>query len=88
MNFRLEKSTSSSTKTLTKFFVYDDKNAIVGTINVKPSEENDLRAHWKDVSPSSPKTAAAKQDPMVSAMVAAVRKQGPRVNRAAVLRGC
>jgi hypothetical protein len=56
----LEKSTAS-TRAISKFFVRDSAGAIVGTINVKPSEENDLRAHWKDVAPSSAKNAA-KQD--------------------------
>ena len=59
MTFRLEKSTASSSKTLVKFHVLDDSAAIVGTINVKPSEENDLRAHWKSAPQSSPKNAAS-----------------------------
>ncbi len=85
MNFRLEKQ--SPGKQLTKFFVYDDANAIVGTINVPNEAASDLERHWKGAPApqSSPRnTANAKQDRSVAAMVAASRKQ----SRAAILRGC
>ena len=88
MNFRLEKQ--SPGKTSTRFFVYDDTNAICGTINVANAAADDLQKHWKGVPPpSSLKTAnAAKQDPMIATMVRAVRKRGARVNKAAILRSC
>ena len=87
MNFRLEKQ--SPGKTLTKFFVYDATDSIVGTINVANEAVGDLEKHWRET-PASPKNAAnaAKQDRSISTMVAAVRKRGPRVNKAAIFRGC
>ena len=87
MNFRLEKSTASN-RAMSKFFVIDDSAAIVGTINVKPSEENDLRAHWKDVPPSSQKNAATQdRSRPVAAMPKASKERG-RMTRQAILRGC
>jgi hypothetical protein len=81
--FRLEKQ--SPGKTLTKFFVYDDKDSIVGTINVANETVSDFLAHWKGAPPqSSPKKNAANASKQISAMVAASRNP----SRQAVLRGC
>ena len=87
MTFRLERQPAG--KQLTKFFVYDDKDSIVGTINVPNEAVSDLQKHWKDVAPSSPKNAASatKQDPAVKAMLKASKERGP-ISRQAVLRGC
>ena len=86
--FRLEKQ--SPGETLTRFHVLDNADAIVGIITVANEAVSDLQKHWKGARPSSPKNAANadKQDRQVSVMVVAVRKQGPRVNKAAILRGC
>ena len=86
MNFRLEKQ--SPGRTSTRFHVLDSAGSICGIITVANEAVSNLQKHWKDVSSSAPRNAAAKQDPSVAAMVAAVRKRGARVNRAAILRGC
>ena len=86
--FRLEKQPRG--KTSTRFFVYDDKDSIVGTINVPNEATADLENHWKAApASSSPKNAASarKQNPAVAAMVASARKRGP-ISKEAILRGC
>jgi hypothetical protein len=85
--FRLEKQ--SAGKTSTRFHVVDGSGSICGIITVANEAVSDLQKHWKDVPPSSPKTAnAAKQNnPMIAAMVKASKERGS-MNRQAVLRGC
>jgi hypothetical protein len=91
--FRLQKSTGSN-QAVTKFDVIDRTGAICGRITVPNEEADDLAKHWLGGA-AQPKAAAAagatapargKQNPMVSAMVAAAKKHP--LNRAAVLRGC
>lgn len=82
MTFRLEKSATSN-RALTKFSVLNADGDIIGSINVKPSEEADLRAQLRDVAPSSAKKAASSG---VSAMAKAMRARRP--NQQAILRGC
>ena len=53
MNFRLEKNTAGPT--LTRFYVKDNSNAIVGTINVANEHADDLVKHWR-----TPQAATAK----------------------------
>ena len=81
--FRLEKSTAS-TQALAKFNVRNAAGDLVGSINVKPSEENDLRAHWKGAPATSSPRNAASASKQIKAMVAAGRLPDQR----AVLRGC
>ena len=77
MNFRLEKKAAGPV--LTKFYVYDSTNAIVGTINVANEQADDLVKHWR----AAP-TPAAKTDSR-AALASALRK-GPRLSKAALLR--
>jgi hypothetical protein len=86
-SFKLERQPRGQTST--RFHVLDGANSTIGIITVPNEAAADLEKHWKGVPPSSAKNAAAaKQDPMIATMVAAVRKRGARVNRAAILRGC
>jgi predicted helicase len=74
---------------LTKFLVYDSAGSISGSINVPNEAANDLARHWvtQPMAEAALATSAAgKQNPMVSAMLAAARKHP--LSRAAVLRGC
>ena len=88
MTFRLEKSTTSN-RALTKFSVLNADGDIIGSINVKPSEEADLRAQWRDVAPQAAtnKAAAANSRKEISVMAAAMQKKRG-VNQQAILRGC
>jgi hypothetical protein len=83
MNFRLEKK--STGPTLTKFFVYDSSNAIVGTINVAKEIAADLQKHWRE--PGAPAATAGNHARAVNAISAALKK-GPRLSKQGVLRGC
>jgi hypothetical protein len=89
-HFRLEKSTTASHSALTRFNVFNSRGDIVGSINVEPSEEADLLAHWRSSSPAPARAAAevttTGKQAMVRAMVAASGRN--RLSRAAVLRGC
>jgi hypothetical protein len=76
--FRLEKK--SATRALVKFHVMAG-DAIVGSISVAPSQEADLLRHWKGPTP------AAKPTGSMAAMAATLLK-GPRLSKAALLRGC
>ena len=85
-SFKLKKSTAS-TKSLSKFSIMDG-DTIVGSINIPPSEENDLRQHWlgANVGPSM-RQRAAEESSAKQAMTAAILK-GRRMSKQAVLRGC
>ena len=82
--FRLSRQTP--TQTLTKFHVLDNANSVVGIITVANEQASDLEKHWLGGAPAPARAAASKQNPMVSAMVAAAKKHP--LNRQAVLRGC
>lgn len=86
MNFRLEKTASN--RVVSKFHVLNAAGDIVGSSNVKPSEEADLLAHWKGAPRAAPRaaTAAGKENRMVSAMAEAAKKHP--LSKQAVLRGC
>jgi hypothetical protein len=79
--FRLEKISSNAS--IVKFDVLDG-TGICGRISVKPEDEADLRACWKNTAPPASNAAArGKQNPMVGAMLRA--KKHP-MTRAAILR--
>ena len=82
MNFRLEKK--STGPTLTKFFVRDSTNAIVGTINVVNGQAADLAKHWH--TPTQAPAAKAKPADSRAAIANALLK-GPKLTRQAGLRG-
>ena len=79
--FKLEKSTASN-RTISKFNVIDGDGALCGIISVKPEEEADFRAHWKDV--LAPQKATSNTGKQVAAMI----KAGRKPSRESVLRGC
>jgi FAD/FMN-containing dehydrogenase len=70
--------------------VLDGAGTICGRISVPPEEARDLLAHCKDAAPRSnapaPAAARGKQNPVVSAMLAAAKRHP--LSRAAILRGC
>ena len=85
--FRLEKSTTPSHSATTRFNVFDARGDVIGCINVDPSEEADLLAHWKSAPqpratagapvPAAPAPApAAKPTSAASALVAAFKRNG------------
>ena len=84
--FKLEKSTASN-RTISKFNVIDGDGALCGIISVKPEEEADFRAHWKDVlaPQAGPKQKATSN---TGKQVAAMIKAGRKPSRESVLRGC
>jgi hypothetical protein len=90
MNFRLVKKTS--TKVNTVFQVVDDRGDIRGSISVPLGAESDLRRHWSDrpaARGASP--AVATKGPvaqLTEAIIAAGKRKGGKMTRAAVLRGC
>jgi hypothetical protein len=89
MNFRLVKKTS--TKVNTVFQVVDDRGDIRGTINIPLGAEDDLLRHWSDrpaTRAASP--AAATKGPvarLTESIIAAGKRPGGKMTRAAVLRG-
>jgi hypothetical protein len=83
MNFRLEKTASN--RVVSKFHVLNARGDIIGSINVKPSEEADLLAHWRGAAPA-PAATSDKQGGAVAAMVRAAKQN--RLSKQAVLRGC
>ena len=88
MNFRLEKK--STGPTLTKFFVRDSTNAIVGSINVANAQANDLAKHWRSPQATqapAAKVTAAKVEASKKAIVAALLKGRKPSSKAALLRG-
>ena len=78
MNFRLQKQ--STGPTLTKFYVHDSTNAIVGTINVANEQAEDLQKHWRGAPTPAAKPASGR-----TALANALLK-GPKLNKAALLR--
>jgi hypothetical protein len=84
MTFKLvHKSTNAA---LATFHIRDGRGDIVGSVNVKPDEVADLQKCWRDSAPAAAATAG-KQARAANALVAAL-KRGPRMNKAAILRGC
>lgn len=73
----------SSNRTQTTFHVMAG-DAIVGSINVPPSQVEDLLKHWHTPQ-AAPAKAADKAAASHQAIVAALRK-GPRLKKAALLR--
>ena len=70
------------------FHVVDSAGTTVGSINVPHGQEDDLQKCWRGAVPSAATAATAgKQARAANAMVAAL-KRGPRMTKAAVLRGC
>lgn len=51
MTFKLERQPPG--RTLTKFFVYDADDSIVGTINVSNEAADDLLKHWRAAPPQA-----------------------------------
>ena len=82
MNFRLEKK--STGPALTKFFVRDSTNAIVGTINVANEQAADLQKHWRG--PQAAPAKAADKAAVGKAAIVAALKRGPKLSKAALLR--
>jgi hypothetical protein len=78
MRFRLTKK--SAGKSLTKFHVLDERDSIVGSINVPNAEANDLLRCWSG--PEEEKINLSAQP--------GFRRRLPPVamNRAGILRGC
>ena len=76
-SFKLVKK--SATRALVNFHILNSVGHVVGSVNVPPSQEADLLAHWK-----GPSAAAKPGGP--SAIAAALLK-GPRLSRQAILRG-
>jgi hypothetical protein len=85
MNFRLEKK--STGPTLTKFFVRDSTNAIVGTINVANEQAADLQKHWRSPQATAPPAKAVDKAAAGKAAIVAALRKGPRLSKAALLRG-
>jgi hypothetical protein len=85
MNFRLKKEATGPT--MTRFYVMDASNSIVGTINVGNEQAADLAKHWRSPAPATAPAAkaATKADASRAAIVSAFKK-GPRLSKAALLR--
>jgi hypothetical protein len=84
MTFKLvHKSTNAA---LATYHITDGRGDIVGSVNVKPDEVADLLKCWRGAVPAAAATAG-KQARAANAISAAL-KRGPRMNKAAILRGC
>ena len=84
MTFQLSKQ--SRGHKLTVYHVLDGEGSIVGCVNVKNEEAADLEKHWVARAPAPSSAAPAdKQNPMVSAMVAAAGRN--KFSKQAILRG-
>jgi hypothetical protein len=70
----------------TVFHITDAAGTIVGSANVPHSQAKDLQKCWRDSAPAAG-AVADKQARAANAMVAALRR-GPRLTKAAILRGC
>jgi hypothetical protein len=90
MNFRLTKKTSTKLNTL--FQVIDDRGDIRGSITVPLGAEDDLVRHWIDrpVTRAAAPAVATKGPvaDLTEKIIAAGKRKGGRMTRAAVLRGC
>ena len=76
MNFRLEKQ--SATRALVKFRILNSGGELCGSVSVPPSQEAALLASWK----------GGTTPPAAKAAIVAALKRGPRLSKAALLRGC
>jgi hypothetical protein len=83
MNFRLEKQ--SATKALVKFHIKNSAGELCGSVSVPPAQEADLLKHWHGPQ-AAPAKPAARAEASRAAISAALRK-GPRLSKAALLRG-
>ena len=81
MKFQLSKE--STGRSMTRFHVTNARGEVCGVINVAKSDAEDLQRHWH-AAPTAPAKAAAGGK---AAIVAALRR-GPRLSKAALLRGC
>jgi hypothetical protein len=90
MNFRLVKKTS--TKANAVFQVIDNFGDIRGSISVPLGTEDDLLRHWSDrPAMRSASPVVATKGPvadLTEKIIAAGKRKGGRMTRAAVLRGC
>jgi hypothetical protein len=85
MNFRLEKQ--SATRALVKFRILNSGGELCGSVSVPPSQEAALLASWKGGT-TPPAAKAAKAAAGGKAAIVAALKRGPRLSKAALLRGC
>jgi hypothetical protein len=76
MRFRL--SQKSANQVITKVHVLNEKDDVIGSINVPPAQAGDLLAHWAGPADRGEPQPAAKLKP------AAIG----RMSRQAILRGC
>jgi len=85
MNFRLEKV--SATRALVKYHIKNSAGELCGSVSVPPSQEKDLLASWHgpQARPSAKPAAKAKADSR--AAISAALLKGPRLSKAALLRG-
>lgn len=88
--FRLSKQPQPPGAVLTKFHVLDSANSAIGIITVPNEDAADLERHWLGAPQAKAHAAlspSGRANPMISAMVAAHKRQGPPP-REAILRGC
>jgi hypothetical protein len=86
MTFKLVQHSSNRANTI--YHVLDaGDGTVLGSINCPRGEENTLLSHWRDSVPAAAAATAGKQARAANAMVAALRR-GPRMSKAAILRGC
>ena len=76
MKFKLLRKDNYADDVLTKFHVLNSSGDIVGSISVPAEQADDLLAHWIAAPSPSPAPTGGKQNPMVSAMLAASRRPG------------
>jgi hypothetical protein len=80
MDFKLTEK--KRTTSLVTFHILNARNDVVGSVNVAPSEANDLLAHWK-----GPASTAGAAKPAGTAAMAAAFKKLPKLSKEAILRG-
>ena len=83
MTFKLLKKAVGAT--LTKVHIVDARGDIVGSVNVANEQASDLQKHWRE--PGAPAAAVGNHARAVNAISAALRN-GPRMNKEAIFRGC
>ena len=86
MTFQLKKSTASN-RAMSRFNLLDETGTTVGSISVKPSEEQDLLLHWRQPAAKTARQLSADRANSTSAIAGALLR-GKRCDHKAVLRGC
>jgi hypothetical protein len=84
--FHIRRFSANASKVTYQVLRGPNDDDVVGSINIRPGEEEALLASWSRPKQASPVRASAAKSR--TAFAAALMRNRQRVDRAAVLRGC